>query len=144
METKETKFLAMNPAVGTPRTPLAPGVVIMLAELGCFLQVPELTLGQREDNEDLIAKFGAIKPLAPDTPFEEIRKQEREGLRAMAEIALIALRRNYPEIKIEAVKAFSLSELKRAVRYALAGPLAGEAPAAPAPSGLANGKAATA
>jgi hypothetical protein len=141
---KEAKVLTMHPSIGTPRTPLAPGVVIMLAELNCFVQVPELTLGQREDNEDLLAKLMEMgAPKSGATPAE-VRAHDKESLNLLKQVTLIALRRNYPDVTMDAVRAFSLSDLVRAMRYAVSGAKEGESPAAPAPSGMANGKAASA
>ena len=101
--------------------PMAPGVEIHLP--GQMVIVPELSLGQREDHEELIDE--AIRRDRERKPLEELepeerRKTVREANARAVKLVALALSRNYPEVTHEEVRSlFTINDLVKGMRYAL-------------------------
>jgi hypothetical protein len=92
------------------KQPWAPGLEVVLP--GMKVICPELNLGQREDNPDLLARWDASD-------------KDAKTVEALAkETVLLALQRNYPHAEAADLREFTMSDLLAAARWALAGPLA--------------------
>jgi len=112
--------------------PLEPGLDIQLR--GVRLVIAELFLGQREQLEKAGVLARALKSA------EELRAGGphliQEVHQAMAEIAVVALQTNYPDMTIDIVKGnFSHSRLIRVLNFALTGELPGPSKGAVQPAG---------
>jgi hypothetical protein len=137
-----------------PRTPLCQGIVLMLEESGREVISPQLSLGQRDDYEELIDKIVFMDPI-PDLPPTDApadqraasvrirREREREMRPLLREIVLLALSRNYPKVEASDLRELTMSEMSRAMQYALGGPAAnvGEVRTASRSGMIANGTA---
>jgi hypothetical protein len=108
---------------------LLPGVIVRIP--GRFLQVPELDLGQREDNEEFLETFQNMPPLPANASREAVKAREKEWMGMLRKILVLALSRNYPKVEDADVRSFTMSDLRKGVTYAIGGPQAGETAAAP-------------
>ena len=77
-------------------TPAAPGLQIVIP--GKIVVVPELNLGQREDNEDLIREAIRGAPAIPGQTPEERERQLTEAGQKIKKVICMALSRNYPTV----------------------------------------------
>lgn len=96
-------------ALEPKKNPMAPGLEITIP--GHVVCCPELSLGQRRHNKELLDQWDAT---GKDAATVEKLAQET---------VLIALRRNYPEVTEEDVLEFTMTDLLNAAQYALAGQL---------------------
>ena len=125
-------------------TPLAPGVVVTIPEIGHQIQCPELSIRQRREHQPLITELSALRTKAvelgkkPEATFDEVQKLQEDLLLVGAKIVKVALERNYPKITDEDLDNFAGSQITDALACALNGPpkpAQGEAPA-PAASAM--------
>lgn len=125
--------VTLQPAYnGRVNDPLEPGLDIQLR--GVRLVIAELFLGQREQLEKAGVLARAMKSA------EELKAGGphlmQEVYQAMAEIAVVALQTNYPDMTIDIVKEnFSHSRLIRVLNFALTGEMPGPSKGAVQPAG---------
>ena len=100
-------------------TPAAPGLQIVIP--GKIVVVPELNLGQREDNEDLIREAIRGAPAIPGQTPEEREQQLTEAGQKIKKVICMALSRNYPKVVEADLREFGMDDINAALGHAVFG-----------------------